>query len=260
MSSTVVFDDIDDCKEWSALHGFDRSVEAVLSSGLCIINSPGMNLLGLRGSGLLTEKRSCIGDSRAGEVADLFNWPKLLLLLDSKNGMRPVTLTGAGDGAGNKEYLLTRGDFVVGLVNLLGGIRGVRDSAASVSFAGIRSCSPPLVVGRLSSYDIRLSRVLLRRASNEDDRLAGTFLNMTLYRSKGGVGIGMSSSSFGRGGRVYVSIKESASVAVDGRDRTSSSCCSLGFSGGGTINLGLFSIGGGGQRHLRYRRRELFVG
>ena len=56
ISSTVVFDDMDDCNECTALQGFDLSVDAVLSSGLCTTASVVKNRLVFNGSGLMREK------------------------------------------------------------------------------------------------------------------------------------------------------------------------------------------------------------
>jgi hypothetical protein len=73
ISSMVVFDDMDELNECTELHGADLSVEAVLSSGLYMIDSLYVPFLGASGSGFIKPKVSCIGESRAGDVADRFS-------------------------------------------------------------------------------------------------------------------------------------------------------------------------------------------
>jgi hypothetical protein len=98
-------------------------------------------------------------------------------------------LTGAGDVVGNSEYLLTAGDLViVGVVSRLGGMSGVRGFEPGFELPSRSPSIVPLVVGRLSSNDLRLSKVLLRLARREEERFAASRLR------------GMASSSFGIGG------------------------------------------------------------
>ncbi len=120
---------------------------------------------------------------------------------------------------GKREYLVAAGERVeVGVPRNLGGMRGVNVPGSVFE----SSSSPALVFGRLSSKDRKLSKVLLLLASSDEDRVAaGRLRNMTLYRSSGGPGISI--SSFGTGGLVYVSLHILASVAVEGRENISSS-------------------------------------
>jgi hypothetical protein len=184
------------------LQGSVTSVDAVFASGLT--NSCAVDNLRAapRGFGFSLMKMACIGDSRAGDVADRFRGLSCCVL--------PIILMGAGDAGGNNEYLLTAGDEVEvlransGLGNLGSVMRLAGSSsppASSTIFKGIAlpSDSDWLLFRLPSVDDFKLSRVLLRRASSEDDvEAAGIFWNITVYLSSGG--FGMLISSLGSGG------------------------------------------------------------
>lgn len=139
-----------------------RDVEAVCSSGLKCSARAGipdfaMPLRCWAGQGL-PGKCCCAGDSLAGDVFDRSNRPR--------RGDLPEELLAVG---GNKEYLLAAGESVDPVIPaMLGGfdIVGVVCRLAR----GMSSASDSSSVDtRNHVLDLRFSKVLLRRASNEDE-------------------------------------------------------------------------------------------
>ncbi len=148
-----------------------------MSSGLLTVRSFDIVLLSWRGWGFDAGKKLCIGDRRAGELAVRLSWFGLRPR-PSAFGGRPAGFTGAKDVLGNNEYLLVAGDFVVAdVANGRGGIKGVSGSELDWG----RPSSVLLVVGRLSSKDLKLSKVLLLLTRRDDERVAaGRLRNITL--------------------------------------------------------------------------------
>ena len=184
ISSTPVddTDDTEDCREWFVLQTSFCSVDAVFSSGLNRLFSLDMTGFELGGWDFATGKRSCMGDSLAGDVTDRFR--------GLSNSPRPGILTGTGAFGGNKEYLLVgEGSGLVIVNGALGSVGDVirRCRRRSTPLLGSSSSVidgsvvEVLTFLLLSADVVKLSTALARRASSDEDlEAAGRLLIMTV--------------------------------------------------------------------------------